>query len=127
MCSLLLEPRSLLVLQDDMYTRYIPYQELISTAWRAEGASNYAERHLDLKDCDTSLILTYSQVGRKCCFHSRRATVHATTKCCYCSDSNAAPRYSVELDAPSTLWVAQKLLTIIMNGIIKLWHLIIII
>ena len=48
MCSLLLEPRSLLVLQDDMYTRYIPYQELMSTAWRAEGASNYAERHLNL-------------------------------------------------------------------------------
>ena len=42
----LLEPRSLLVLQDDMYTRYIPYQELMSTAWRAEGTSNYAERHL---------------------------------------------------------------------------------
>ena len=102
---MLLEPRSLLVLQDDMYTRYIPYQELMSTAWRAEGTSNYAERHLRIV-----LILTYSQVGRKWCFHSQRTTVHSTTKCCYCSDSNAAPRYSVELDAPSALWAAQKLL-----------------
>ena len=31
------------------------------------------ERHLNLNGRDTSLIWTYSQVGRKCCFHSQRA------------------------------------------------------
>ena len=37
------------------------------------------ERHLNLNGCDTSLtcISTYSQVGRKCCFDSQRATLHA--------------------------------------------------
>ena len=35
------------------------------------------ERHLNLNGCDTSLIWTYSQVGRKCCFYSQRATLHA--------------------------------------------------
>ena len=39
---------------------------------RAEGASN---RHLNLNGRDTSLIWTYSQVGRKCCFHSQSATL----------------------------------------------------
>ena len=38
---------------------------------RAEGASNCVERHLNLNGRDTSLIWTYSQVGRKCCFHSQ--------------------------------------------------------
>ena len=32
------------------------------------------ERHLNLNGRDTSLIWTYSQVGRKCCFHNQRAT-----------------------------------------------------
>ena len=41
-----------------------------------EGASNCVERHLNLNDCDTSLLWTYSQVGRKCCFHSQRRTPH---------------------------------------------------
>ena len=31
-----------------------------------------------LSDCDTSLLWTYSQVGRKCCFHSQRITPHAS-------------------------------------------------
>ena len=31
------------------------------------------ERHLNLNGRDTSLIWTYSQVGRKCCFHSQSA------------------------------------------------------
>ena len=35
------------------------------------------ERHLNLNGCDTSLIWTYSQVGRKGCFYSLRATLHA--------------------------------------------------
>ena len=39
-----------------------------------EGASNCVERHLNLNDCDTSLLWTYSQVGHKCCFHSQRIT-----------------------------------------------------
>ena len=43
-----------------------------------EGASNCVERHLNLNDCDTSLLWTYSQVGRKCCFHSQRITPHAS-------------------------------------------------
>ena len=42
-----------------------------------EGASNCVERHLNLNDCDTSLLWTYSQVGHKCCFHSQRITLHA--------------------------------------------------
>ena len=42
-----------------------------------EGASNCVERHLNLNDCDTSLLWTYSQVGHKCCFHSQRITPHA--------------------------------------------------
>ena len=42
-----------------------------------EGASNCVERHLNLNDCDTSLLWTYSQVGHKCCFHSQRITSHA--------------------------------------------------
>ena len=33
-----------------------------------EGASNWVERHLNLNDCHTSLLWTYSQVGHKCCF-----------------------------------------------------------
>ena len=32
------------------------------------------QRHLNLNGRDTSLIWTYSQVGRKCCFHNQRAT-----------------------------------------------------
>ena len=47
------------------------YQELMK-----EGASNCVERHLS--DCDTSLLWTYSQVERKCCFHSQRITPHAS-------------------------------------------------
>ena len=50
-----------------------------------EGASNCVERHLNLNDCDTSLL----------------------GKCCNRSDSNAVPSYSAELDAPSfisSLW-----------------------
>ena len=43
-----------------------------------EGASNCVERHLNLNDCDTSLLWTYSQVGHKCCFHSQRITPHAS-------------------------------------------------
>ena len=43
-----------------------------------EGASNCVERHLNLNDCDTSLLWTYSQVGHKCCFHSQRTTPHAS-------------------------------------------------
>ena len=35
------------------------------------------ERHLNLNGRDTSLIWTYSQVGRKCYFHNQRATLHA--------------------------------------------------
>ena len=35
------------------------------------------ERHLNLNGCDNSLIWTYSEVGRKCCFYSQRATLHA--------------------------------------------------
>ena len=38
------------------------------------------ERHLNLNGRDTSLIWTYSQVGRKCCFHSQRATLHARVR-----------------------------------------------
>ena len=45
-----------------------------------EGASNCVERHLNLNDCDTSLLWTYSQVGHKCCFHSLRITPHAVRK-----------------------------------------------
>ena len=41
-----------------------------------EGASNCMERHLNLNDCDTSLLWTYSQVGHKCCFH----TTHYATR-----------------------------------------------
>ena len=43
-----------------------------------EGASNCVERHLNLNDCDTSLLWTYSQVGHKCCCHSQRITPHAS-------------------------------------------------
>ena len=43
-------------------------------ARRAEGASNCVERHLNLNGRDTSLIWTYSQVGRKCCFHNQSTT-----------------------------------------------------
>ena len=43
-----------------------------------EGASNCVERHLNLNDCDTSLLWTYSQVGHKCCFHNQRITLHAS-------------------------------------------------
>ena len=35
------------------------------------------ERHLNLNGRDTSLIWTYSQVGRRCCFHSQSATLGA--------------------------------------------------
>ena len=34
------------------------------------------ERRLNLNGRYTSLIWTYFQVGRKCCFHSQRATLH---------------------------------------------------
>ena len=50
----------------------LSYQELMK-----EGASNCVERHLNLNDCDTSLLWTYSQVGHKCCFHSQRITPRA--------------------------------------------------
>ena len=40
------------------------------------------ERHLNLNGRDTSLIWTYSQVGRKCCFHNQRATPHALRSRC---------------------------------------------
>ena len=40
------------------------------------------ERHLNLNGRDTSLIWTYSQVGRKCCFHNQRATLHARRSRC---------------------------------------------
>ena len=43
-----------------------------------EGASNCVERHLNLNDCDTTLLWTYSQVGHECCFHSQRITPHAS-------------------------------------------------
>ena len=52
---------------------HVYYQELMK-----EGASNCVERHLNLNDCDTSLLWTYSQVGQKCCFHSQRITPHAS-------------------------------------------------
>ena len=48
-----------------------------------EGASNCVERHLNLNDCDTSLLWTYSQVGHKCCFHSQRITPRAVRKRTY--------------------------------------------
>ena len=35
------------------------------------------ERHLNLNGRDTSLIWTYSQAGRKCCFRSQHATLQA--------------------------------------------------
>ena len=54
---------------------YIYYQELMK-----EGASDCVERHLNLNDCDTSLLWTYSQVGHKCCFHSQRITPRAARK-----------------------------------------------
>ena len=38
------------------------------------------ERHLNMNGCDTSLIWTYSQVGRKCCFHSQCTMLHAMRK-----------------------------------------------
>ena len=53
--------------------RYRYRQELMK-----EGASNCVERHLNLNDCDTSLLWTYSQVGHKCCFHNQRITLHAS-------------------------------------------------
>ena len=51
-------------------------------ARRAEGASNCVERHLNLNGRDTSLIWTYSQVGRNCCFHSQSATLGAPRSLC---------------------------------------------
>ena len=48
-----------------------------------EGASNCVERHLNLNDCDTSLLWTYSQVGHKCCFHSQRITPRAVRRRTY--------------------------------------------
>ena len=48
-----------------------------------EGASNCVERHLNLNDCDTSLLWTYSQVGHKCCFHSQLITPRAVRKRTY--------------------------------------------
>ena len=48
-----------------------------------EGASNCVERHLNLNDCDTSLLWTYAQVGHKCCFHSQRITPRALRKRTY--------------------------------------------
>ena len=57
---------------------HILYQELMK-----EGASNCVERHLNLNDCDTSLLWTYSQVGHKCCFHSQRITPRAVRKRTY--------------------------------------------
>ena len=45
---------------------------------RLKGGRSYSvERNLNLNGSDTSLIWTYSQVGRKCCFHNQRATLHA--------------------------------------------------
>ena len=49
---------------------------------RVEGASNCVERHLNLNGRDTSLIWTYSQVGRRCCFHSQSATLGAARSRC---------------------------------------------
>ena len=40
------------------------------------------ERHLNLNGRHTSLIWTYSQVGRKCCFHNQLATLHAQRSRC---------------------------------------------
>ena len=40
------------------------------------------ERHLNLNGRDTSLIWTYSQVGRRCCFHSQSATLGAARSRC---------------------------------------------
>ena len=37
---------------------------------------------LNLNRRDTSLILTYSQVGRRCCFHSQSATLGAARSRC---------------------------------------------
>ena len=47
-----------------------------------EGASNCVERHLNLNNCDTSLLWTYSQVGHKCCFHSQHITPYASVRTC---------------------------------------------
>ena len=45
---------------------------------RLKGGRSYSvERNLNLNGSDTSLIWTYSQVGRKCCFHNQRAMLHA--------------------------------------------------
>ena len=41
------------------------------------------ERHLNLNDCDTSLLWTYTQVGHKWCFHSQRITPRAVRKRTY--------------------------------------------
>ena len=48
-----------------------------------EGASNCVERHLNLNDCDTSLLWTYSHVGHKSCFHGQRITPRAVRKRTY--------------------------------------------
>ena len=40
------------------------------------------ERHLNLNGRHTSLIWTYSQVGRKCCFHNQLAMLHAQRSRC---------------------------------------------
>ena len=48
-----------------------------------EGASNCVERHLNLNDCETSLLWAYSEVGHKCCFHSQRITPRAARKRAY--------------------------------------------
>ena len=51
---------------------------LYKAIWKSRPTPHYSvERHLNLNGRDTSLIWTYSQVGRKCCFHSQRTTLHA--------------------------------------------------
>ena len=40
------------------------------------------ERHLNLNGRDTALIWIYSQVGRRCCFHSQSATLGAARSRC---------------------------------------------
>ena len=43
-----------------------------------EGGRSVQLRGTAFDDCDTSLLWTYSQVGRKCCFHSQRIMPHAS-------------------------------------------------
>ena len=47
------------------------------------------ERHLNLNGCNTSLIWTYFQVGRKCCFYSQRAPHVCTIPYMYSDGANS--------------------------------------